>query len=170
MRLPAIDVSLMNEHLSAHKGIINQLTNYHTKIKVPVLNQVIKDQIIVMSDHVRVMLLLLDPDRKKWVTLATTNPKFEATQFSNLDPHNSQLKTLTSHLRTTSMHMAGDNYNSALRMKDENVSHVHFQMAMQQASFQNIYSYIMKQMGWVYTPEATREVQLKMIKQYEDLI
>ncbi|MDL4841861.1 hypothetical protein [Aquibacillus rhizosphaerae] len=169
MQLPAIDVGLMKEHLTAHEGIIYDISNDYSKVRHTFLKALIEKQIIVMTDHVRVMLKLLEPERENWVSLATSNPNISIESLQN-SAANQDEKPIVAGLMTTSMLMANDNYNSALRMSNENVKHVHYIMAMQQASFQNYYTIFMEQMGWSITPKANLEDQKQVIQHFRHLI
>ncbi|MCM3715454.1 hypothetical protein M3202_15390 [Alkalihalobacillus oceani] len=66
--------------------------------------------------------------------------------------------------------MANYNFTSALMMKNPNVKHVHFEMAIQQATLEREYGEFMKQMGWEQPPMATKQAQLQTIQQFQHLI
>ncbi|WP_186576721.1 spore coat protein [Aquibacillus kalidii] len=166
MVLPIIDVGLMNEHLTAHQGIIYRFRNYEKLVKDPFLQKVLAEHIIVLQDHVRVMLELLEPDQTGWVALATGNPDVDPGLISDQHAGDTNVKALVTDLMSTSKHMAKSNYGSALEMANPNVKHVHFQMAMQEASFQNHYAHFMKHKGWAFAPKSSAEVQLKTIEKY----
>ncbi|MCT2534393.1 hypothetical protein NC661_15105 [Aquibacillus koreensis] len=169
MHLPAMDVGLMDEHLAAHEGILYKLRKYEEIVNDPYVRKLLKDQIIIMMDHVRVMLALLDPERDAWVSLATTNPEVD-TALINQSTMNPNLKRIVAELVATSKQMASDNYTSALRMKNDNVKHVHFQMAMQQATFQNYYAFFMEKMGWNVSPKAVLADQAKVVQHFKHLL
>lgn len=59
--LPATDLGLMAEHLTAHKGIINKLEVYHEKVTNSKLKEIIALQTDMMRVHVKVMLALINP-------------------------------------------------------------------------------------------------------------
>ncbi|MBM7572457.1 hypothetical protein [Aquibacillus albus] len=169
--LPMVDVGLMDEHLSGHEGLLFKLKNYEAMVKETMLNNIIQQEIIVLKDHIRAMLQLLDPENKEWVSLKTDNPSFEVHPISAQSDHElHQLKKIVMELKTTVKHMANENYTSALMMKNPNVKHVHFQMAMQQATFQNYFAHIMKLMDWEYTPKAAEKEQKKVIQKFEHLL
>ncbi|MDF0728111.1 hypothetical protein PY093_15685 [Cytobacillus sp. S13-E01] len=172
MALPAIDVGLMDEHLTTHEGIINKLKYYHSIVNHPDLKHIINLQIIVMQDHVRVMLGLLDPNRNQWITLSPIdlsdghNQHIEKGNTSNTSLH----KPIAIEARSTAKFMANSNFTSALMMKDPNVKHIHFEMAIQQATLERNYNDFIKKMGWEHPPKVTKETQVFTIQKHQHLL
>jgi hypothetical protein len=169
MQLKAIDLGLMAEHLDVHKGVIKKLKSYFCSSKNPTLRQIIYEQILIMSNHVGVMLNLIDPTINETVTVSALN------QLQHIEIpcreliHHVSDKTISlegSHIAKT---MSQGNYNSALRMKTHNVKDIHLQMAFQQFRLQERYENFIKGMGWSHEPNVTLEEQNKTVKNYKDM-
>ncbi len=62
--------------------------------------------------------------------------------------------------------MAHTNFNSALMMKNENVKHVHYNMAVQQATYMNYISNFIKEKDWAPSAKATQATQRKIIEHF----
>lgn len=60
--LPAIDLGLMVEHLSAHEGVINKLAHYQPLVTNLELRNILKLQENVLHSHVWVMLAFINPN------------------------------------------------------------------------------------------------------------
>jgi hypothetical protein len=58
--LKSIDLSLMVEHLNIHKGVLARLESAFCTVERHFLKQIIYEQIVIMRNHVKVMLLLID--------------------------------------------------------------------------------------------------------------
>ncbi|WP_112180002.1 hypothetical protein [Paraliobacillus zengyii] len=66
--------------------------------------------------------------------------------------------------------MAHTNFNSALMMKNENVKHVHYNMAVQQATYMNYISNFIKEKDWAPSAKATQATQRKIIEHFNSLV
>ncbi|WP_078549417.1 hypothetical protein [Litchfieldia alkalitelluris] len=140
MILKSIDLSLMTEHLNFHKGILSKLEAYFCTVQNPTLKQIIYDQYLVMRNHVKVMMLLIDPDRNDDVTVDYLN-KLEPVSIQ-CQHHGFAMteQNIAMELRNTAKTMAHDNFSSALRMKTQNVRDIHIHMSLQQTMFQHRYN------------------------------
>jgi hypothetical protein len=166
--LKAIDLALMSEHLTVHKGILHKLQTYYCYVKDPNLKQIIYEQFIIMRNHVQVMLALMDPKLNEQITIAALN------QIQPVDIPCQQVsipmgeQEITLELQHTAKTMASDNFSSALRMKAGNIRDIHVQMALQQVQIKEKYSDIINKMGWGYVPESSMEEQLKTLEKFKE--
>lgn len=169
MILKAIDLGLMSEHLTTHKGVLNKLQSYYCTVKNPALNQIIYDQYIIMRNHVQVMLMLMDPKINEQVSVSALF-QIQPVEIP-CQPLSIQMgqKEITIEARNTAMSMATDNFSSAIRMKAHNVRDIHIQMALQQVKIQERYSEFMKSMGWEYAPDSSLEEQVKALQFFKHL-
>jgi hypothetical protein len=163
MILKSIDLSLMVEHLNTHKGVIARLESAFCTVQSHKLKQIIYEQLIIMRNHVKVMLLLIDPNSNDKITVADLNKVEPATiQCSDSKLTNND-KNIALELRNTSMTMAHGNFSSALRMKTENVRDIHFHMALQQVSLQQRYTHYIEQNMKEVSPESSLQEQLNTL-------
>ncbi|WP_138416026.1 hypothetical protein [Aquibacillus sediminis] len=168
MSLPAIDVSLMNEHLSTHKGQLHKLKQYYQQIRDPYIKQITNAQTIIMENHVDVMLSLLDPYHNHWVQVIPLQQVFNQLQLNQASPIKQPSdKSIVLELHSTAKFMANNNFLSALMMKNDNVKQVHYEMATQQANFEKIYSDYIKHMEWSVTTHVDDDEQLKIINHFQ---
>jgi hypothetical protein len=167
--LKAIDLGLMSEHLTTHKGVLKKLQFYYCSVKNPTLKQIIYEQFLIMRNHVQVMLMLMDPKINEQVTVSALFQK-QPVEIP-CQPVWNQMgeKEITIEARNTAMSMATDNFSSALRMKAHNVRDIHFNMALQQVKIQGQYSGFMKSMGWEHAPESSLEEQVKTLQLFKHL-
>jgi spore coat protein CotF len=70
MILKAMDLSLMAEHLNTHKAVIEKLNLFFCSVENPELRQVLYEQIVIMDNHVRVMISLMDPQINESITVS----------------------------------------------------------------------------------------------------
>ncbi|WP_407269922.1 hypothetical protein [Radiobacillus sp. PE A8.2] len=170
MQLPSIDVGLMTEHLATHKGVIHKLRNYYNQVNDPYLKILIYAQIIIMEDHVKVMLTLLDPSHNQWVQVIPLEQVFQQLNVNQIQPvKEGSDKAITLEVHSTSKLLANDNFTSASMMKNDNVKQVHYDMAMQQANFEKLYSDYIKNRNWSVTTRAGKDEQLKVISHFQDM-
>lgn len=168
MILPAMDVQLMNEHLTTHEGVLYKLRMYYYHSKHPILKQIIQKQYMVMLDHVRVMLELLDPNRIKEVTLAPI--QLDSFPSSVEGPFAQQDKPVAIEGRATGQNMANINFISALMMKDPNVKNIHKEMSLQQAKLQKQYSKFLSKAFNEKPPMSSKEQQQDIIRRHKHLL
>jgi hypothetical protein len=169
MILKAIDLSLMSEHLTTHKGVLKKLAYYYCSVKNPLLKQTIYEQFLIMRNHVYVMLKLMDPEHNEGVSV----PALKQVELVDISCPNSILrlgdKNILLEAHNTAKSMALDNFSSALKMKASNVKSIHVQMALQQAQLEERYSELGKKMGLNQSPYTSAEEQINTIKQFEHL-
>ncbi|EQB36720.1 MULTISPECIES: hypothetical protein [Virgibacillus] len=164
-QLPVIDLGLMTEHLTAHKGALHKLQDYNNLATDQILKDILVMQSSVLYNHVLVMLALINPYQTQLVELPplpseadVISQKLHAMSPTALNETN-QWIAMESH--TSAKNMSNTNYLSALMMKNDNVRHIHVQMALQQLTIQDNYEEYMRQMGWSFFPVASFEEQLK---------
>ncbi|KAA0545263.1 hypothetical protein FZW96_17945 [Bacillus sp. BGMRC 2118] len=168
MILPAIDVQLMNEHLTTHEGVLYKLRIYYHHAKNPILKQIIQKQYMVMLDHVRVMLELLDPNRTKDAKLAPIQVDIVPSPLEGVIAD--QDKPLAIEGRATGQNMANTNFMSALMMKNPHVKSIHKEMALQQAKLQESYSRFLSIAFHEKPPMSSKEEQLSIIKDHQHIL
>ncbi|MBT2690912.1 hypothetical protein J7I93_22495 [Bacillus sp. ISL-47] len=167
MILKSMDLSLMAEHLNIHKTVIEKLKLFFCSVENPEMRQVIYEQIVIMDNHVRVMISLMDPQVNENIgveALTEVKPvpidcKSPVTQLTQ--------QNIAIEGRHTARSMALDNFTSALSMKAENIKNIHVQMALQQARIQDEYSHIIKEKGWEHVPDASREEQVEAMNAFK---
>lgn len=168
MQLKAIDLGLMSEHLNVHKGVIKKLKTYYCAAKNPSLKQIMYEQILIMSNHVGVMINLIDPAHNDSVTVSALNQLHAVEIPCNENSQHLSDKTISfegSHIAKT---MSQDNFSSALKMKTPNVKEIHLHMALQQYKLQEKYEDFIKAMGWAHDPNASIEEQNKTVQTFKD--
>ena len=172
MSLPAVDLGLMTEHLTAHEGVINKLELYQTKVINASLKEIMVSHINVMQDHVRVMLSLINPYQNEYVELSPINGHLELyyVQIAGEQNINSQDKWITLDGHTTAKNMSNNNYISALMMQDPYVRNIHVKMALQQFEMLEIYNEFITKMGWTFTPVVSIQEQLNTFQHYEHIL
>jgi hypothetical protein len=163
VRLPTADLGIMAEHLATHEGMIKKLKIYYMTVRSSVLKSVIKTHIQVLRSHVRAMLTLINPNQKGPFHLHSTEKVH--LQFAN-EPFSEQEKDITLEARATAKLIASENFMSALMMKDHNVKHVHFEMALQEVRMQSLYNEIIHHINGDFTPMTTEKMQLLTLEKY----
>ncbi|SEM14790.1 hypothetical protein SAMN05192533_101206 [Mesobacillus persicus] len=169
MILKSIDLSLMAEHLMIHKGVLARLESAFCSVHSNELKQIIYEQIVIMRNHVKVMLLLMDPNQNELVTVAALNeldPVSIKCQDQNAHPKE---KNVAIELKNTAKTMANDNFNSALRMKAQNVRDIHINMALQQASLQRRYHHFLEQNMKEVSPESSIQEQVNTMNSIKNM-
>lgn len=168
MKLPAADLGIMAEHLATHEGMINKFKLYYQKVQNPTLKALIDIQIKVLRLHVQTMLAFIDPNKKGPIHLHNI---FNDYQFTGLQNNISEEeKDILLEARATAKLMAMNNFNSALMMKEQNVSHVHIEMAMQERYMQHFYNEMIKQIDGDYTPKSSIEMQYLTLQKYAHVL
>jgi len=164
MILKSIDLSLMVEHLTIHKGVLARLESAYCTAQSHILKQIIYEQFVIMRNHVKVMLLLIDPNQNEKITVAALNNlEPVAIQCSENQGANKDIN-LALELRNTAKTMAHGNFSSALRMKADNVRNIHFHMASQQASLQHRYNHFIGQNMTDVAPKSSLQEQLNTLE------
>lgn len=166
MILKSIDLGLMAEHLTAHKGIISKLRLYYCSVGNPTLKQIIYEQFLIMRNHVRVMLMLMDPARNETVSISALT-EIQPVEIK-CKPFSSYMsdKSIALEAHNTAKSMALDNFSSALRMKTSNVRDIHIQMALQQVKLQEKYTEFIHKMGDDHAPSASFEEQKNTMAEF----
>ncbi|RKL67408.1 hypothetical protein CR203_08575 [Salipaludibacillus neizhouensis] len=171
MRLPVIDIGLMNEHLATHEGLLGKLDVYLEATLDKFLMKLITVQREMLKVHIQVMLELLLPQKEEWVNLPNENLEEELDLSTATDSTGNELtKRISLELQATANSMARTNFNSALMMKNENVKQVHFEMAIQQATYLNYVNYFVEENEWSISVKGTEDQQNKIIEHFKHLV
>ncbi|MFJ6414502.1 hypothetical protein ACIQLG_17105 [Terribacillus saccharophilus] len=163
MRLPAIDLGIMAEHLSTHEGLINKLKVYYELVNEPRIKRLIQVNINMLRNHVVTMLQLINPDQSREVHLPEL-PNID-TLFSPIVHLNENENDITLELRSTAKWMGMENFNSALMMKNNKVKNIHIMMAYQNVTMQSLYNKIEDIYG-EFIPYSDAELQRLTFKKY----
>ena len=157
MILKMIDLSSMAEHLTVHKAQLDKLATYICSIQNPEIKQAATEQYMIMQNHVKIMIALMDPvqnesigtnDLHKWEPV-----QIKCQQSTIAMSEENRLKELATSAETVS----NENFNSGLRMKAENVRHIH--MALQQMTILDRYIVLMDKFLKNTAPESSRRKQ-----------
>ncbi|MFS0888833.1 spore coat protein [Peribacillus frigoritolerans] len=169
MIIKSIELGLMAEHLTAHKGILAKLHNYYCSAHNPELKQIIHDQFIIMRNHVGVMLMLIDPEINERVTVGELK-KVQPIEFICREKgFPMRDRDIALEGRSTAKSMSEDNYLSALRMETLNIRHIHIQMAIQQTALQERYGNLIKKKRWADIPDASLGEQEKTLSLFKEM-
>jgi spore coat protein CotF len=169
MIIKAIDLGLMSEHLMVHKGVLGKLRLYFCLAEDERLKQILYEQAVIMANHVKVMIKLVDPELNERVTAA------DLQELEPLEIHCSNTagsmtdQEIALESRNAAKSMAGTNFSSALEMKTPNVRRIHVQMALQQTGMQDRYSELIKEKGWEYAPDSSRREQEEAVRRFKEL-
>jgi hypothetical protein len=168
MTLPSLDLGLMSEHLTVHQGVIYKLRKYHEKITDGELKEIILLQIKIMSEHVRVMLQLINPNQNNYVEVPPLHfyTSIQFPQHTGRQRDNFKNKPIALEARMTAKSMANENFVSALMMKNPNARHAHIEMALQQTTIQEKYGELIKSRGWEYVPHVCLEEQFNTYQHF----
>jgi tRNA(Glu) U13 pseudouridine synthase TruD len=164
MKLPAIDLGLMSEHLAAHEGVITKLKIYHQMVHNGYLKKILRLHIMTLRHHVAAMLMLIDPNRMEKVHLADL-PKTPLNE--PVESLAEWEKDIALESRSTAKLMGTNNYNSAAMMKNENVKSMHVKMAKQDIEFQMMYNQLIEAIDGDFVPMATPEMQWMTLQKYQ---
>lgn len=172
MLLPAIDAGLMETHLSVHEGKIHKLNTLYYQAQDPYLKKLLLLQLRVMKMHIPVMLHFFDPHLSEWIELPKIEELYQDISPSSYPSHGNHMvdKPIAMEGKSTASTMAQDNFTSALMMKNDNVKHVHVQMALQQYELLKKYENYIKHKGWAWHLNVTKDDQLKTIQKYQHLL
>ncbi|REJ07560.1 hypothetical protein [Halobacillus trueperi] len=168
MILKMIDLSLMAEHLAVHKAELAKLESLICSIQEPEMRQVATEQYMIMKNHVKVMIALMNPVQNETIGINDLH-KWEPVQFNcqgtsiGMSPEN-----ILTVLKTSAETMANKNFNSGLRMKAENVRNIHIHMALQQMMILNRYIAFMDKFVKEKAPESSREEQVQTYETFKN--
>ncbi|QDP41403.1 hypothetical protein [Radiobacillus deserti] len=158
MTLPAIDLGLMTEHLSAHKGLIHKLRMYEGMVSYPTLRFLLELNQEMLHAHVEAMMAFIHPNYHGEVAIPPL-PVLSLEELhgnGNIASQKSD-KAITMESKSSSKMMANENFMSASLMKDANVRSVHVEMSYQQSTMQQLYREFADRMGWsIVTPTSER--------------
>lgn len=171
--IPAADLGLMADHLSAHEGVINRLGLLRTKVSDDRLEALIALQINMMLAHVYVMLDLINPYHKQYVEVPSLN-QVSNHPYSHQQNHmryDSELQDrwIALDVRSTAKNMADQNYASALMMHNQNVRNAHVEMALQQLQLMEQYGGFIEGKGWSFTPQSSVKEQLETLQHFQHM-
>lgn len=167
MNLPAVDLGIMAEHLPTHEGVISKLKIFNEIVENQELKKLIQLNIQMLREHVRAMLELIDPNRKREVKLAEMSDIQINTDKLKLSE---QEKEIILETRSGSKLMGSNNFNSALMMKDMNVKNIHIQMAYQDVRMQMLYNMVVEHVDADFTPRVSEEMQAKTHDKYKHIL
>ncbi|MGD6965885.1 hypothetical protein ACQCVP_05615 [Rossellomorea vietnamensis] len=167
MKLPAIDLGLMAEHLTAHEGVIFKLQTYYQNVQNPLLKRVLKSHIDTLQVHVAVMISLIDPNRIHKVQLPEISEILFTETLGELQPWE---KNIALEGSFTAKSMGTNNFNSAAMMKDENVKNIHLQMSYQDIHFQKMYNKLITASDGGFVPMASEDMQWMTVQKYQHLL
>ncbi|MGJ9459859.1 hypothetical protein [Oceanobacillus sp. CF4.6] len=169
--LPAVDLGLMANHLSAHEGVINKLKAYRETVTNHQLRDIISLQENVMQAHVWVMLALINPEYSNKVEVPPLNIyDFKHKSNGGSNETGNDNKWIALEVRHTAKNMSSTNYNSALMMQKPNVKTAHIEMALQQLQLQKIYDEFIESIGWKFVPHASVEEQVNTFLHFQHLL
>ncbi|WP_028784596.1 hypothetical protein [Thalassobacillus devorans] len=156
MILKMIDLSLMAEHLPVHKAELDKLASYICNIQNTEVKQVATEQYMVMRNHVKVMVALMNPVQNENIGVNDLH-KWEPVE---INCHQSSIgisqDDMLIELAASAETMANKNFNSGLRMKADNVRNIHVHMALQQMMILNRYIALMDKLTKNTAPESSR--------------
>ncbi|SFF80413.1 hypothetical protein SAMN05216353_109110 [Halobacillus alkaliphilus] len=169
MILKMIDLSLMAEHLPVHKAELDKLALFICSIQDPEIKQVATEQYMIMQNHVKVMIALMNPVQNEAIGVSDLQ-KWEPVTFNcKQNSIGMAQENILIELKTSAETMANKNFNSGLRMKAENVRNIHIQMALQQTMILNRYSDLMNKLIKDTAPESSREEQEETVQTFKNL-
>lgn len=171
MLLPATDMGLIAEHLSAHDGLIAKIKMHEKKVESDELKYILNKKLDVLRSHVRLMMGMLDPAKSDFEEFPTLDELPSGNQSVGKVKNGSQLdKHIALETKKAAESMALDNLVSALKMKDPKVKHAHVQFALQEIEIVKDVTEILKEMGAEITPLGTEEEQQKILKHFEHIL
>jgi hypothetical protein len=169
MNLKMIDLSLMAEHLPVHKAELDKLETYICSIKDPEIKQVVTEQYMIMMNHVKVMVALMDPVQNATIGIQDLH-KWEPFQVDCQQISAGMSKeNILIELKTSTESMANRNFSSALRMKADNVRNIHIHMALQQMMLLNRYIALMNKHIKDTAPESSIMKQKETFQTFKNM-
>jgi hypothetical protein len=163
MHIPAVDLGIMAEHLATHEGMINKIKLYYPTVKNHALQHALSTHLQALRSHVQAMLNLVDPSTHHAIHL---HQMPDVTNPLGHEPLWEHEKDIAQELKATAKLVEGNNFASALMMKNPHVKHAHIEMALQEAELQTMYHKILKTFSSEFVPMASEEMQLATLKQY----
>lgn len=169
MNLKMIDLSLMAEHLPVHKAELDKLKTYICSIQDPEIKQVATEQYMIMVNHVKVMVALMDPVQNETIGIQDLH-KWEPVQVDCQQISLGMSKeSILIELKTSTEAMANKNFSSALRMKADNVRNIHIHMALQQMMLLNRYIALMNEHIKDTAPESSIMKQKETFQTFKNM-
>ncbi len=169
MILKMIDLSLMAEHLPVHKAELDKLASYICTIQDSEIKQAATEQYMMMQNHVKVMIALMDPVQNESISIEDLH-KWDPVQFNCQQKYTSMSQeNILKELATTAESMANKNFNSGLRMKAENVRTIHTHMALQQMTMLNRYNALMDKFMKDTAPVSSRKEQEETMETFRKM-
>jgi hypothetical protein len=169
MILKMIDLSLMAEHLPVHKAELDKLASYICTIQNPEIKKAATEQYMIMQNHVKVMIALMDPVQNETISIEDLH-KWDPVQLNCQQKHTSMSQeNILKELATTAESMANKNFNSGLRMKAENVRNIHIHMALQQSTMLNRYNALMNKFIKDTAPVSSRKEQEETMETFKKI-
>lgn len=112
-----------------------------------------------MKNHVNVMNNLLTPNNTSQIVLPPI-PQVANHTHQNYTSIGLADQDIATDAQVTAKTMANDNFtSSALNMKNQQVKHLHIEMALQQSHIADQISMLAEQNGWMSHPDATEMEQ-----------
>ncbi|MFG6116919.1 hypothetical protein ACGTN9_17335 [Halobacillus sp. MO56] len=169
MILKMIDLSLMAEHLPVHKAEMDKLASYICSIQNTEVKQVATEQYMIMQNHVKVMVALMNPIQNETIEVNDLH-KWEPVEINcQQSSIGISQENMLTELATTAETMANKNFNSGLRMKAENVRNIHIHMALQQMMILNRYLALMDKLIKDTAPESSRIEQEETYQTFKNM-
>ncbi|MFD2628563.1 hypothetical protein [Oceanobacillus kapialis] len=167
--IPVVDLGLMSDHLTAHEGMLQKLQAYQEMATSTELKKILALQYQTMSDHVRVMLELINPYHATYVELSPIN--MAILQQNNMGHFgiSQDDQWIAREAHTSSKDMANTNFTSALMMQNQNVRNVHIKMALQQLTLMELYEQFLERLGTSFVPRASNEEQLRTYNHFKSV-
>ncbi|MGP4076899.1 hypothetical protein [Halobacillus sp. K22] len=169
MILKMIDLSLMAGHLPVHKAEMDKLASYICSIQHSDIKQVATEQYMIMKNHVKVMVALMNPEQNETIGINDLH-KWEPVQI-NCQKRSIGMsqENILRELATSAETMANKNFNSGLRMKAENVRNIHVHMALQQIMILNRYIALMDKFMKDTAPVSSRKEQEETYQTFKNM-
>ncbi len=169
MILKMIDLSLMAEHLPVHKAELDKLASYICTLQNSEIKQAATEQYMMMQNHVKVMIALMDPVHNETISIEDLH-KWEPVSFNcQQNSIGMSQENILKELATNAKSMANNNFNSALRMKAENVRTIHTHMALQQMTMLNRYNALLNKFGKDTAPGSSRKEQEETMETFRKM-
>ncbi|MGI8314358.1 hypothetical protein [Halobacillus mangrovi] len=169
MILKMIDLSLMSEHLPVHKAELDKLASFICSLEDPTVKQIAYEQYVIMKNHVKVMIGLMNPNQNEQITTADLQ-NWEPVEINcQVSSVGMSQENMWTELKTSAQTMANNNFESSLRMKAKNVRNIHLHMAMQQSMILDRYTEYMESMTEDTAPEASKAQQIEAMETFKKM-